>query len=271
MTSAKISLERTSQALFDTAIDAARWPATVDVLAQYSGSPGAALEDGQGFFGEREQADLVRFSGRLGEAAVLSRSLADANAIGAMEAYQSIGCASFLIDKLGQVLRFNQAAERLFGDGLELSHGRLRASHPPSNTALGDLIASWTRSCGNDRHADWIAVLHRPAKRPLIVKVIAMSGLAASVFSSASAILLVSDAEKRHRPTPLDVLTEMFALTMTEARLVSMLERELPLSEAAALMNITFETARTHLKRILAKTQTKRQQDLLMLLHRLRP
>ena len=63
----------------------------------------------------------------LGEAAVLSRSLADANAIGAMEAYQSIGCASFLIDKLGQVLRFNQAAERLFGDGLELSHGRLRA------------------------------------------------------------------------------------------------------------------------------------------------
>ncbi|UZE49828.1 hypothetical protein ONR75_03250 [Rhodopseudomonas sp. P2A-2r] len=227
--------------------------------------------DRQGFFDEREQADLVRFSGRLSEAAALSRSLADAHAAGAMNAYQSIGCASFLIDGLGQVFRYNQDAERLLGNGLELSHGRLRASHPPSHSALGELMASRIGSRSGDRHSDRIAVIHRAAKRPLIVRAIGLSGLAASVFSSASAILLVSDMEARSRPTPLEELTTAFALTTTEARLVSMLERELPLSKVAARMNIAFETARTHLKRILAKTQTTRQQDLLMLLHRLRP
>jgi DNA-binding CsgD family transcriptional regulator len=64
---------------------------------------------------------------------------------------------------------------------------------------------------------------------------------------------------------------QVFGLTGSEATLVINLCNEVPLSEAAELMNISFETARTHLKRILSKTQTRRQQDLLMLVHRLRP
>jgi hypothetical protein len=58
--------------------------------------------DKQGFFDQREQADLVRFAAPLGQAAALARSVAYTNAASAMDAYQSLGCASFLIDQLGR-------------------------------------------------------------------------------------------------------------------------------------------------------------------------
>jgi DNA-binding CsgD family transcriptional regulator len=62
-----------------------------------------------------------------------------------------------------------------------------------------------------------------------------------------------------------------FSLTASEAALVMKLEQEIALTDAADLLNISFETARTHLKRIMSKTQTKRQQELLMLVRRLSP
>ena len=61
-----------------------------------------------------------------------------------------------------------------------------------------------------------------------------------------------------------------FGLTRTEAVLVSHLEQDIALTDAAGRMKISFETARTHLKRVLAKTQTRRQQELLTLLQRIK-
>jgi DNA-binding CsgD family transcriptional regulator len=50
--------------------------------------------------------------------------------------------------------------------------------------------------------------------------------------------------------------------------LLSHLEQEIPLSAAAGIMGISFETARSHLKRIFLKTGTSRQAELLMLIRR---
>jgi DNA-binding CsgD family transcriptional regulator len=97
---------------------------------------------------------------------------------------------------------------------------------------------------------------------------VGLSGLASAIFSPAKSILLVTDTEKRPSPTPADLLQKLFQLTLTEIALLSHLEQEIPLPAAAGIMGISFETARSHLKRIFSKTGTSRQTDLLMLIRR---
>jgi DNA-binding CsgD family transcriptional regulator len=223
--------------------------------------------DKQGFFEPREQADLVRFSAQLDRVALLGRNLAYANATGMLDAYESIGSASFLLDRFGRVIRLNAQAQRLIGDGLMLSHGRLSCAHPTDSAALAGLIAALTTPDSATAALPLVAA-RRPAKRPLAIQGIPLTGLASAVFSPAKCILLVADTEKRST-TPLEHLRTMFGLTTTEAILVSRLEQDINLSNAAEQTGIAFETARSYLKRIFAKTGTSRQSELLMLLRRL--
>ncbi len=223
----------------------------------------------RGPYEKHEQADLLRFIGPLSQAAALARSVAYTNATAAMDAYESVGCASFLINRFGRVARYNAQAQLLLGDGLELSNGTLRCSHPADNLALVKLLDGQRAAAGFDPHSPQFAIARREPKRPLVIRAVSLTGIAAMIFPSATTILLISDTEKRPPPTSADKLMKIFGLTATEAALVAHLEKERPLPEVATLMNISFETARTHLKRIFLKTQTQRQLELLMLVRRL--
>jgi DNA-binding CsgD family transcriptional regulator len=58
----------------------------------------------------------------------------------------------------------------------------------------------------------------------------------------------------------------MFGLTPAESRLAEMLVSGLTVQEAALQLFISAHTAKTHLKRILSKTGTRRQSELVSLL-----
>jgi DNA-binding CsgD family transcriptional regulator len=227
-----------------------------------------------GFFDRREQADLVRFGPYLNRAAQLSRQLAYANATGMLDAFEALGCASFLLDHNGRVIRDNAQAQHLIGDGLTLSHGQLRCSHPADSLKLSQLTSALSRpSTLTLAEPPPAVVARRITKRPLMIQGIPLAGLASTVFSPATSILLVSDTEQQPPPTDIMRTQEMFGLTGKESALLSLLEQEIRLRSAAEMMGISSETARSHLKRILAKTGTTRQADLLLLLrhiHRLR-
>jgi DNA-binding CsgD family transcriptional regulator len=64
----------------------------------------------------------------------------------------------------------------------------------------------------------------------------------------------------------LDLLRRHYGMTPTEARLAGLIANGHTLSHAAANMNISHNTARTHMKRVYAKTDTRRQADLVRLL-----
>ena len=223
----------------------------------------------QGPFEQNEQDDLVRLAGPLSQAAALARSISYANAAGALDAYESVGCASFLLNHLGRVVRHNAQAELLLGDGLQLSNGALKCVHPVDTSALENLIDSYRRHAMHLSKEPFV-VARRKFKRPLFIRAISLSGLAAMSFSYARIILLISDMDKRPPVSSAETLMQVFALTASEATLVVNLCKEMPLSEVADTMNISFETARTHLKHIFSKTRTSRQQELLMLVGRLR-
>jgi DNA-binding CsgD family transcriptional regulator len=58
------------------------------------------------------------------------------------------------------------------------------------------------------------------------------------------------------------VFSELFALTAAETRVLSLLLLKGGVTQAAARLNIAQSTAQTHLKRILEKTHTHRQAEL---------
>lgn len=67
-----------------------------------------------------------------------------------------------------------------------------------------------------------------------------------------------------HRPAhnSLEMLKEMFHLTQSEARLALALGEGHTLAEAATILGLTLQTARTYSKRIFQKTGTRRQAEL---------
>jgi len=62
------------------------------------------------------------------------------------------------------------------------------------------------------------------------------------------------------------VLRALYGLTPTESRLADLLLQGFEVREAAGHMRTTLETARFHLKRVLAKTGTRRQTELMRLM-----
>src|SRR5580698_6687730 len=93
------------------------------------------------------------------------------------------------------------------------------------------------------------------------------SGEGGMTGSRHTVAILVTDADAATKPDP-KVLSELFSLTPAEARFTSRLAHGESLEEISDGLGITRETARTHLRRVLSKTQTHRQGELIALVLR---
>jgi DNA-binding NarL/FixJ family response regulator len=76
------------------------------------------------------------------------------------------------------------------------------------------------------------------------------------------ALLFLFDQQQYHGILS-NLLTSLYGLTVAEARLAARLARNQTLEESAGALEITLNTARTHLKRIFTKTRTHRQSELI--------
>ena len=85
--------------------------------------------------------------------------------------------------------------------------------------------------------------------------------------AAAVAVAFVGDPDAV-AAAPRAVLRGLYGLTSAEAALAGCLLRGHDLNEAAEALGVGRETARTHLRRIFAKTETQRQSELLRLLLR---
>jgi DNA-binding CsgD family transcriptional regulator len=83
-----------------------------------------------------------------------------------------------------------------------------------------------------------------------------------------AAVALIRDPE-RPEPAKRELLIQLFGLTSKEAEMTIELSEAKSVEQAANEMGITYQTARTHLRRIFSKTETSRQSELLLLIARL--
>jgi len=180
-------------------------------------------------------------------------------------------CAAFVCQADGRIVLHNRRAESLLRreDGLRARAGRLRAAHRPSRDRLERALAlARRRAAGQDlAGGSTLRVEREPGRSPLSVFVdpVPTEGAGAAVFADPfgqpAALVLASDPDVRTR-LPEEALASAFGLTPTEARMLAALCAGDTPAEYAELHRISRETARFHVKQLLAKTGARRQADL---------
>jgi len=197
------------------------------------------------------------------------------------------------------LLLLYEGAERLFSaqNGVSLKNGRLHVAHPKEQRALDALIAGacatganrgsnrggraaahdstiriHTKAAGNATIGAWtssaggaILVTRKPPLRPLQVVVSPFASGSQRSDLQATALIHFSDPYANPRPRG-EILCALYGLTPTESRLADLLLDGMEVQQIADRMKTTLQTARVNLKRVLAKTDTHRQSELMRLM-----
>lgn len=216
----------------------------------------------QGPYSPAEVRQLRRLSDTLCSVAAFSRAIGACRMDAALDAFSVSGVAVLMLERRGNVISANTAAEELFDVDVQLRRGRFvprdRVAAETLERSLNALLLD-----GESAASQPPVVLPRSDGRPLLVYAMRLSGVSADIFSRCQALLVLVDTEVCPQPAE-DVLRTCFGLTAVEARLARRL-----VETASQRACITRETARNQLKAIFAKTDTDRQAELSLLLARL--
>lgn len=182
----------------------------------------------------------------------------------------SFSAGVIIVDSDGRILQMNEAACRMLeaNDGLTASLGRITLwDHREQSEFLIAIHNASSAAMGNGLESDSSLAVHRPSgNRPYLLRLRPIrSSRLLGTEQTAGAIIFVMDPHSQDNVHP-STLTRSFGLTPAEAKLSIALLSGKSLDECSVQLDISLETARTHLKRILSKTGTKRQGELIRLL-----
>jgi DNA-binding CsgD family transcriptional regulator len=191
------------------------------------------------------------------------------NAEGLESGLDAFGHAVFGLNCEGRVVLSNRQAEDIAagGDGIRLVNGRLIATYPEENDRLQDRIleAVASGSPGGLSSGGFLLLNRRSGQPPLRVTVSPFQSHSLDIYGHLVVLVFVGDPETAPLPRSV-ILRGLYGLTATEARIADLLASGNEVSEVAVKSNITLETARFHVKRVLTKTGTRRQTELMRLI-----
>jgi DNA-binding CsgD family transcriptional regulator len=199
---------------------------------------------------------------RAGQLALASSSSLSSGLLWGLDRF---GRPAILLDKSGNVLEANERAERLLENGIRIVKGRLAASARVADPGFQRLLNSAATALQNDTMAP--VALPRPSRRPLIAHVAPIVRSADEIFRRAKILVMFVDPDQK-KSTPAHLFQQAFGLTAAETRIASSIAKGEELRQVADVNGIALETARVHLKAVFAKTQTRRQVDLALLINR---
>lgn len=190
----------------------------------------------------------------------------------AEEALNSWPMGIILVDCHGRALLVNRSAERITRerDGIQLCADGLHAARAEQTIVLRSLIfdaVQVSEGCGL-RPGGALALKRPSGKRALNVLVTPICSHASLCLQpGAAAIVLVSDPEAVEEARE-DVLVRLFQFSRAEAGVAARLAHGKNVRDISEELHVSRNTLRTHLKRILEKTDTRRQAELVRLLLR---
>lgn len=151
-------------------------------------------------------------------------------------------------------------------DGLRLDDDSPRLWNPQENTLLRKLIDGAIESCLKEGmpSAQVMSISRPSGKRPFVALVSSLLRPNDVTPRDSVAAIFVGDAADVKLSTR-EILEGLYSLTRAEAELVELLVVGHSLDEAASARGITMNTARSQLKQVFAKTDTKRQGELVQL------
>lgn len=188
-------------------------------------------------------------------------------------ALDSVETGILLIDRLARIVFANRSATELLvaGDPLRRNGESFTASDLRQavslQVALSHVLAAnadpETAKAGR-RSAPLLSLRCHRSDRCIVLAVVPAESCATEYHDVAAVVYMVDpsvDKAAQLRP-----VCALFGLSPVETRLVCLLTNGKTLQEAAETMRIKDQTARTYLKQIFLKTDTKRQADLVRLM-----
>lgn len=222
--------------------------------------------DDAGPFGEKEKTILRSLMPHLkraallhGELGLLRRQLATFT-----DHLERFPYAFLLVDARRRVLYSSAAARELVAqrDGLAIDQGNVAATSVKSQKSLHQAVTELaTDGSASIRRLEIGRPSGRKAYRLILMPVADSRAIPLGVAVPAVSILVI-DAHSSARPDP-EVLRALFSFTPAEARVSTGLVMGQSAEEIAAETKTSVQTIRTHIKRILAKTSTARQGELI--------
>jgi len=268
-------------AIDEAAADTRRWPAVASQLAAVLSLDPNQLpqvfphrEDVDEFVraasakvADTELSELLRFiCSRLIHAAEMHRKIAlsKVTSRAATRALNHSLRAILLVDRTAKIITSNAWADEIFAqqDGLVVQAGYLRASTSNDDVQLRRAIEIMS-----SRKFRWLSLSISRCHSPEILNLV-LAPTHTMMRSQDQEDIIVITITCRSRKVALDpdVLTRMYGLTRSEASLACCLASGDSLEQGANRLDISLNTARTHLKRIFMKTETNRQSQLVLLL-----
>jgi DNA-binding CsgD family transcriptional regulator len=153
-------------------------------------------------------------------------------------------------------------------DGLTVRDSFVRASEFRKDALLRHAISNCAAKC--ESHVVRLAIPRLSAGNVYCVLVMPISLTPSDFPEIPRAAILIINPESVSELDPF-ILREMFSFTPTEARIVAGLTQGRNIEEIAKSQFVSVETVRTHVRRILSKTATRRQSELIALILRAAP
>lgn len=198
---------------------------------------------------------------------LLNECKAKVDALG--NAIANAGFGVVLAGHDGQLIYVNDAAETLIrlGRGLICRQNRIGAADGQADQQLKALILDAALPFGDKLPGGSMILSDEDGERSLVVHVVPVSRQASSHLVKQDRLMAGLFIVNRGAGAPerVNAFASLYGLTAAETRVFSELISGEGLTKAAERLKITEPTARTHLRNILAKTQTHRQAELMRL------
>ena len=172
------------------------------------------------------------------------------------------------VAKDGRVLWINSAAEKELKNfkGLVISHGILRASKPLWNSELKNAISGAHNLTAFGEYNRAKSVGGGEVKYPVVLGESGDGGLLLCWVKVADARVYILFGPGSDLSKQIDIVQAIFALSKAQSDMVKLIAQGMELAEAADILGVTKNTARTHLRRVYEKVGVNSQIELLRLI-----
>ncbi|MFO1070160.1 MAG: helix-turn-helix transcriptional regulator [Geminicoccaceae bacterium] len=213
--------------------------------------------------------DLEVLSRHVGRARRLQLDMhvAEVQAIAHAQLLDRLSIGLVILAAGGRVLQLNAAARRIVGvdDGLTVRGARVRIADPAAAARFEALMAMAAR--GQLDGVGGVLAVARPSGLPAYALSLVRCFAELSAVFGSDSLVLVSISDPVAVPG-LDaaVLRSLWSLTAAEAQVAIALASGIDVDEVAQRQGIAVSTVRVHLRKVMAKTGTRRQSELVRLI-----
>jgi DNA-binding CsgD family transcriptional regulator len=200
----------------------------------------------------------------LARASLMAARLSLEEARGTVSAMAAIGLPSALLAASGRVMATNRPFDDMSSVFVAAAFGNLAIANVEADRIFQHAIAEIGSEATPSVRS--IPLAAADGRAPMIIHVVPLRRSAQDIFSGADIMVTASEVSVSSLVPDSTILSGLFDLTPAEARLARALTSGVSLKAAAEEQGIKFSSGRSYLERILAKTGTHQQSELVALL-----